>query len=175
MDSSYEIAQVMPCKADHNKIRVIIDLNQDIGAILPYLNAIIKLGTYSGSENKSLTFQYEGRLITLYPRKITLSKLNDLDDAKYVMTYLLELINQTESNRSNIKPIDEQRPHPNPMEIYKRLPRTNCKLCGEAACMAFAVKLIHQELEIGDCTQLNEDKYQSNKQELVNFLESFGT
>lgn len=167
----YVVSQVMPCKADHNKIRVIIDLQQDIGDLLPYLNAIIKLGTYVGSENRSLTFQYEGRLITLYPRKVTLSKLSDLEDANYVMTYLLGLFEQTDTNRSQIIPIDEQRPHPNPMEIYKRLPRTNCRLCGEAACMAFAVKLIHQELELEACTPLGEEKYQQNKQELQRFLD----
>ncbi len=33
-----------------------------------------------------------------------------------------------------------------PIEVYKLLPRTNCKECGEENCMAFAVKLVNRYL-----------------------------
>ncbi|MHC1567058.1 MAG: (Fe-S)-binding protein [Candidatus Syntropharchaeia archaeon] len=46
---------------------------------------------------------------------------------------------------------------PNPMEIYKFLPKTNCKECGESTCMAFAVKLLSAQVKIEDCTQLSEE------------------
>ena len=49
-----------------------------------------------------------------------------------------------------------------PMEIYQLLPKTNCKRCGEATCMAFALKLLTREHRIDDCDPLLEPKYSSN-------------
>ncbi len=33
-----------------------------------------------------------------------------------------------------------------PIDVYKLLPKTNCKECGEANCMAFATKVVNGEL-----------------------------
>lgn len=43
-----------------------------------------------------------------------------------------------------------------PIEIYKILPRTNCKECGEANCMAFAAKLVVREAMLDGCKPLLE-------------------
>ncbi|MFH1834606.1 MAG: acetyl-CoA decarbonylase/synthase complex subunit gamma [Methanobacteriota archaeon] len=40
------------------------------------------------------------------------------------------------------------------MEAYKLLPKTNCKDCGEATCMSFALKLVSREAELGKCPHL---------------------
>ncbi|MDI9610538.1 MAG: (Fe-S)-binding protein [Archaeoglobaceae archaeon] len=45
-----------------------------------------------------------------------------------------------------------------PMEVYKLLPKTNCKKCGEQTCMSFAFKLINREKKLEDCKPLFEDK-----------------
>jgi acetyl-CoA decarbonylase/synthase complex subunit gamma len=51
-----------------------------------------------------------------------------------------------------------------PIEIYQKLPRTNCKECGEANCMAFAAKLVNREALLDECEPLltpeNNDKYE---------------
>ncbi|MGD8564802.1 MAG: acetyl-CoA decarbonylase/synthase complex subunit gamma [Candidatus Bathyarchaeota archaeon] len=41
-----------------------------------------------------------------------------------------------------------------PIDIYKLLPRTNCKECGEENCMAFATKVVNREVSIDQCTPL---------------------
>ena len=41
-----------------------------------------------------------------------------------------------------------------PIEVYQSLPRTNCKECGEANCMAFAAKLVNREAHLDACTPL---------------------
>ncbi|MCS7096960.1 MAG: acetyl-CoA decarbonylase/synthase complex subunit gamma [Candidatus Methanomethylicia archaeon] len=51
---------------------------------------------------------------------------------------------------------------PNPIEIYNLLPRTNCGKCGEANCMAFAVKVSNLETAIEECPPLLEEKYSNN-------------
>ncbi|NIU39377.1 hypothetical protein GWN65_05265, partial [Candidatus Bathyarchaeota archaeon] len=37
---------------------------------------------------------------------------------------------------------------PSPIVVYKLLPGTNCKECGEKNCMAFAAKLVNREASI---------------------------
>ncbi len=43
------------------------------------------------------------------------------------------------------------------MQIYKRLPKTNCKECGFPTCMAFAMQVAAKQKALTDCTQLSED------------------
>jgi acetyl-CoA decarbonylase/synthase complex subunit gamma len=46
-----------------------------------------------------------------------------------------------------------------PIEVYKMLPLTNCKECGETNCMAFAAKLVNREATLKECTPLLDPKY----------------
>jgi len=41
-----------------------------------------------------------------------------------------------------------------PIDVYKLLPRTNCKECGEENCMAFATKVVNREVPIEKCSPL---------------------
>ncbi len=59
-----------------------------------------------------------------------------------------------------------------PMEVYKLLPKTNCKKCGEQTCMSFAFKLINKEKQVEDCKPLfEEEKYAKQREELLKLLE----
>jgi 4Fe-4S ferredoxin len=51
-------------------------------------------------------------------------------------------------------------------QIYKLLPKTNCKKCGEQTCMAFATKLLNQERAVEECPLLEEPKYKKGGEEL---------
>ncbi len=41
-----------------------------------------------------------------------------------------------------------------PITIYKSLPKTNCKECGQDNCMAFATKIVNREIELDSCKPL---------------------
>ena len=41
-----------------------------------------------------------------------------------------------------------------PIEIYKSLPKINCKECGVDNCMAFATKLVNREMDLDSCKPL---------------------
>ena len=41
-----------------------------------------------------------------------------------------------------------------PIDIYKLLPKTNCKECGQDNCMAFATKIVNREVSIDQCPPL---------------------
>ena len=52
--------------------------------------------------------------------------------------------------------------HLSPIDVYKLLPRTNCKECGEENCMAFATKLVNREVVLDQCLPLVEKKNKTN-------------
>lgn len=56
------------------------------------------------------------------------------------------------------------------MEIYQLLPRTNCKLCGEATCMAFAVALLSRKRNIPECTPILSENFKKQKEKLESLL-----
>jgi len=43
------------------------------------------------------------------------------------------------------------------IEIFKLLPKTNCKECGEPTCLAFAMKLATGKAELSACPQVSEE------------------
>jgi ArsR family metal-binding transcriptional regulator len=53
-----------------------------------------------------------------------------------VMEQLKQAVNETHTNREQIKPTFTSRPVPKPLDIFKLLPGKNCKECGEPTCMA---------------------------------------
>ncbi len=54
------------------------------------------------------------------------------------------------------------------IEIYKKLPGTNCGECGESTCMAFALKVQSAQCEISGCPYIkNEDKESFSQEPIV--------
>ena len=43
------------------------------------------------------------------------------------------------------------------MQIYKSLPKTNCKDCGLPTCMAFAMQVAAQQRALEDCPHVSEE------------------
>ncbi len=58
------------------------------------------------------------------------------------------------------------------MELYKFLPKTNCKKCGKPTCMAFALDLLKGKVKVDDCTPLLETKYKTKYEKLKELLGS---
>ena len=50
-----------------------------------------------------------------------------------------------------------------PLNLYKQLPQTNCKKCGEETCMAFAAGLIARTRKVEECTPLIDEKKYAKK------------
>jgi acetyl-CoA decarbonylase/synthase complex subunit gamma len=57
-----------------------------------------------------------------------------------------------------------------PLDVYKLLPRTNCKECGEENCMAFATKLVNREVPLEKCTPLLTKEYENSYRQLKEML-----
>jgi acetyl-CoA decarbonylase/synthase complex subunit gamma len=59
---------------------------------------------------------------------------------------------------------------PSPLDAYKHLPKTNCKECGEANCLAFAAKLVNREVTPERCPPLLTRQYGKSLAQLKEML-----
>jgi len=168
------LCYVAPCMADEKKIRLIAYFNRDISEILPYLNAVIKGASYNKNAS-TLTFAKERRLINLYNIKITIAKADDIIDAWQIIDEIKALINTTYENRAGIKPNYDEKIKVTALQIYGWLPKSNCRLCGEATCLAFAVKLLHGEQKLSKCVPLSkEQRFSENRKIMHEMAEALG-
>jgi len=150
------------CNPSSQKVNAIADLSEDISEVLPYLNTVLK-GLQYHHEDKFLTVKRKGHVITFWPRQIAVTKLEDEKEAIAVMEELKQIVNETFANKNHIKPTYTSRPIPRPLDIFKLLPGKNCKECGEPTCMAFALKLINDELEWKQCPLLLTKEFEANR------------
>jgi ArsR family metal-binding transcriptional regulator len=142
-EDKFGIASIMvlqPCMADHRKLRAIAHISGDLTEVFPYMNATEKLAFYN-AQAQSFTLMDAYRFIALYPRRIAMAKTDDIVDTWRVLETLRLRLNECWRTRANIIPSTEYRRRPPALEIYSRLPKTNCGECGERTCMAFALSL----------------------------------
>ena len=170
---SYKITRTLPCLADPEKIRVIAEVSGEIYEAFPYLNAILK-GCIYNHPALTLTIKKDGKLFTLHANHITLAKIEDEKEAEEILKWLKNLINETYENRDRIEPNFSKGAELKALDIYRLLPGTSCKKCGELTCLAFAVKLIGRDIEITKCDPLFSEKYQEKRNVLVELLHAAG-
>src|SRR4030043_1526865 len=170
---SYQITRILPCLADPEKIRVIAEISDEIHEVFPYLNATLK-GCIYNHPALTLTIKKDGKLFTLHAHHITLAKIEDENEAEELLRWLRDLINETYEKRDHIEPNYSMAADLKALDIFKLLPGTNCKKCGEPTCLAFAVKLVGRDTEIIKCDPLFSEKYQEKQKVLVELLHAAG-
>jgi ArsR family metal-binding transcriptional regulator len=159
--------------ADPEKIRVIAEISGEIHEVFPYLNATLK-GCIYNHPALTLTIKKDGKLFTLHAQHITLAKIEDEKEAEEILKWLKDLINETYEKRDKIEPNYSKGADLKALDIFRLLPGTNCRKCGELTCLAFAVKLVGQEIEIRKCVPLFSEEYQEKRNVLVELLHAAG-
>jgi ArsR family metal-binding transcriptional regulator len=160
-ETVFESAHIMvlaPCIADIARIRIIAHIHGDLTEVLPYLNAEMP-GAFYNPNGPTLMFMEGYRMVVLYPHRISVAKADDVVDAWRILEMIRLRVNRDWSKRSEIVPSNEMRRKPPALEIYKRLPGTNCRQCGEKTCMAFALRLWGGEVRPDDCLPIFEGEY----------------
>lgn len=154
------------CNPSSQKVNAIADLSEDISEVLPYLNTVLK-GLQYHHDEKFLTVKRKGHVITFWPQQIAVTKLEDEKEAREFIEELKEIVNETYANKDHLKPTYTSRPIPRPLDIFKLLPGKNCKECGEPTCMAFALKLVNDEVDWKQCPLLLEKEFEANRLKLT--------
>jgi ArsR family metal-binding transcriptional regulator len=140
---------------------------------MPYVNAEKKNVSYN-QKSSITTFTEQGRMIVLYDKKITIAKADDIVDAWRVLEGLRCLVNEIWLRRAQITPSFEARTRPHALEIYSRLPRTNCKQCGEPTCFAFAMKLWSGGTKPTSCKPIFGSGYEKLKDAFMEICRGLG-
>lgn len=169
--TGYRIQQTSPCFSDAGRIRVVASLPRNIEELFPYLNAVLR-GNYN-REEKSFTFSYENRPVVLEPTLMTLGKTEDLAKAKEVFDRVIRIINRVYAERDRIVPATEPQLQLSPLSLYRHLPRTNCRKCGELTCVAFAAGVVQGNRRLDDCPTLQEPSYARQKEAIEQQLADY--
>lgn len=148
-------------------------LSDDITEIMPSLNRVIKNANYN-PHAPNITMFREFRMITLQPRELLLIKALNDTDARKVLAWLKDLINDTAERRDEIEPLYESKKRPHPLQLYTWLPRTNCGQCGEKTCLAFAAFLYIGQQSIENCKPLFNEDYEEQREVMLKLVEALG-
>jgi|SRR3990172_7822836 len=156
------------CNNNFQSLHCIAHLDKDIGEALPYLNAVLDGDSFI-KDPPSVTFKMNGKLVTVHARKIAVNALKDEAEAEHVLEWLRKEINDAWEDRGKITPklIGKAKPHI--LEIYKLLPKSNCRECGQPTCMMFASLATEGAKGTRDCPRLFGDGSQALEAYLAKF------
>jgi len=162
-----------PCVADPSRIRLIAHISGDLTEVFPYLNTQMREACFNRN-GPTFTFMDGHRMISLYPRRIAIAKADEIVDAWRTLEAIRCRVNDTWARRAEITPSYEMREKPPALEIFKRLPRTNCRACGERTCLAFAVKLWSGGGQLSQCQPVFEGDFAQLRPALLEICRGLG-
>jgi ArsR family metal-binding transcriptional regulator len=147
-----------PCDPGAERYAARARLTVDISEILPYLNATLRGAVYYPTAH-ALTWKKGGHNIAFHAYEIATSNVEDRDGAEAELRGLVDLVNRTWVKRAEITPDITTRQRPTSMAIFKLLPQTNCKQCGEPTCYTFALKLAAAQKKLANCPPLFDPQF----------------
>ncbi|MDH5437926.1 MAG: hypothetical protein OEX76_03385 [Candidatus Bathyarchaeota archaeon] len=150
-----EISEITPCLSDPERIKFLAQTDKPLGDVLPILYLSIPNAKYS-EKLGSLSYTHQQHLITIFSTgKIGMTYVKDRNEAEQLIAEAKDLINRAliylkKHGKPNPKLLESKKKL-SPMEIYKMLPQTNCKECGEDGCYVFGIKLLSGEKNLNQC------------------------
>ena len=163
------IKNIKPCIISEGQISVLMQLDSKLHNVLPIMALKFPPGKVNYIEKKNvLTLSLYDRLITIYPSgKVSMNKTNSKEESIEIMKEVAGSINEAHFKSKTWKKVDydaikEKLSKIGPLSIYACLPQTDCEECGEATCMAFAIKLLSGDSKLNECMLLHELGYLNN-------------
>ncbi len=161
-----------PCKPGAERYSAIARLQVDISEALPYLNAML-LGALYMPEAAALGWQRGGHKVVFAAHQIAISNVQDRDEAIRQLAAEVERVNHVWERRASIEPSTRARQPLTPLAIYRLLPKTNCRACGEPTCYVFAAKLAATQVELAGCPVVQTAEYSRQFAALQELVEGF--
>ncbi len=153
---SIALTRTLPCLAEPGKIIIIGKPNRSLAEVLPYLATLPDITAYNPDAH-TLTFRRPAGFMTLYADRVYITQANNADEGLELLLALKDAINATWDNRQQLVAVTLARRAPRPLDVWSLLPQTNCRRCGEATCMAFAVGLLQHKRSVIECPPLQAD------------------
>jgi ArsR family metal-binding transcriptional regulator len=150
---SFTLTRTLPCLAEPGRIIVIAKPDSSLDEVIPYLATLPGVIAYN-SKTLTLTFRRPRGFMTLYVDRVNITQVKDTQEGLELLEALKDAVNMVWEKRLELVAVTKSKSSPNHLDIWALLPQTNCKQCGEATCLAFAVGLMQQKRELAECTPL---------------------
>jgi ArsR family metal-binding transcriptional regulator len=162
------VLEASSCHVDKACYKAKIKTENSLEPLMPYLNAAVRIMFYD-PEEPVIIFKLGGYKVAVRPNELALAVVPDLIEGREAMLSTVDYLNDLWKRRESITPNHRGRKRPQAFDIYKLLPKTNCKACSEPSCLAFATKLALAELDIESCAPLNGDM--AAKERIIKLIE----
>jgi len=159
--------------SDPTRLRIELRTKLNFSALIPLMAALVRGGAYT-PQVPSLAIEEGHRLIAFFPDSVVISRCDDVYDFWFQLRCSVELICEAFEKKHFIEPVQEPRQGIGAIEIFRRLPATNCGKCGFATCMEFAVALFTQKTILELCTPLLEQDMNLRRESLLWLLQTVG-
>ncbi len=153
---SITLTRTLPCLAEPGKIIVIGRPSHPLDEVIPYLATLPSIIAYN-PEQRTLTFRRQPGFLTIQREEVYITQVKDVQEGLELLAALTESINTVWEHRQELVAVTASKRTPRPLDIWSLLPQTNCRECGEATCMAFAVGLLQQNQTLDECPLLASD------------------
>lgn len=134
-----------------------VSFKEDFSPFLAYLKPQVKALYYE--PQKILIFKWKRGdkfyRVNLQRDILKFGVVSNIDEAREVFSDLFEYLKECFSKFGEYEPDLKPIKRPQALEIYKYLPKTNCRDCGELSCLAFSAKISMAEAEPEDCPHLD--------------------
>jgi len=138
----------------------------DISAAFPYLNTMLE-DTWYDHENRILIGTGNNRRYAFRPHEIRVAVIADPSKVSYVVGEVVDLVNRVWEERDQITPSFGRSKLPAVYDIFKLLPRTNCKQCGYPSCLALAADLRSDPELLEQCPSLSQVEWTANREQIT--------
>lgn len=170
--AAYEIEIVEAgCAPGAGRYGVRIALPNDISGVFPYLNAVRENAWYD-PENQILIWREAYQAFAFRPHDIRIARVEEPARAAEAARDIVGRVNAVWNDRHHITPLAATRKLPSVIDIFKLLPKTNCKRCGYATCLAFAAAVRSGEAEVDLCLPLEDARFADSKGKMAILLMS---
>ena len=153
---SISLTKTTPCLAEPGKIIIHGKPSCSLVEVLPFLATLPGVIAWN-PEVSTLTFRRQPGFMTLYADKVYITQVRDTEEGLELLAALTDAVNAVWDKRAELIALTTGKRALRHLDIWELLPRTNCKQCGEATCLAFAVGLLQQNRELDECPPLMTD------------------
>ncbi len=127
--------------------------DQDVSGIFPYINGALDDAVYY-AQPAHIRFLLDGYRCVVYPHTSIAYYFESNADAMEMVARLISFYNTMDNQKETVVPSYDQLRRVPVVDILKILPKTNCRECGYATCMAFAAGIYLGRVSIERCPHL---------------------
>ncbi len=129
-------------------------LDADVSELFPYINSIFPNARYH-EKPEYIHFFKENIHCALYSSDVIVAPMNGEEHAREFAGEFITFLNDIYNKKDSITPSYKKYKPASVLDVFKLLPRTNCKECGFPTCMAFAAAISGEKADPAQCPEFS--------------------